>query len=92
MNAPPVHTPKFRTKVTNLGLLTTAPAVAGGRVVHGLQGGGPGMIDDDGIPWFVARTWCGRDARGALYVPTGRPVTCRSCLRAVEAFQRRRGL
>ena len=84
-----MSTKKFRTKVTNLGLLTTAPAVAGGRVVHGLQGGGPGMVDDDGIPWFLTRTWCGRDAGGALYVPTERSVTCRSCVRAVEATRNR---
>ena len=51
-------------KTSNLGILTDTPHVHGARVVHGLQGGGPGLVDDAGRPWYLLRTWCGRSRAG----------------------------
>ncbi len=69
--------------------LTYASAVAGGRVVHALQGGGPGTLDAEGRPmYFAGRTWCGVHRYSRVHlVETDRPVTCRTCLRAVAAHE-----
>lgn len=66
--------------------LTHNPAVGGARVVHALQGGGPGLVDDQGRPLYLAgRTWCGveRYSKVAL-VETDATVTCKNCLRALR--------
>ena len=62
--------------------LTYSKAVAGQRVVHGLQGGGPGMRDETGRPRYVAgKTWCGVERRARLVlVETNAAVTCQRCL------------
>jgi len=67
--------------------LTDATAVAGGRVVHALQGGGLGLQGKHLAGW----TWCGLrqwEIKTAL-VETQDPVTCRVCLRIMAAFKQR---
>ena len=66
--------------------LTYSKAVAGQRVVHGLQGGGPGMRDANGRPRYVkGLTWCGVERRTRMVlVETNAAVTCRRCLALME--------
>lgn len=61
---------------------TYAPAVAGGRKVHALMGGGPGMLDAQGRPmFFKGMTWCGVEKRASVYLAeTTQAVTCKTCL------------
>ena len=66
--------------------LTTKKAVAGGRVVHALMGGGPAFIKHYGRPMYLkGQTWCGVERRSQIVMPeTDDPVTCRSCLRLMR--------
>jgi len=68
--------------------LTYKPAAAGGRVVHSLQGGGPGMRDREGRRlWISGLTRCGVERRSRVaLVETDAEVTCRTCLRAMRVF------
>ncbi len=71
--------------------LTFFPAAARGRgKVHTLQGGGPGTLDAEGRPRYLAGvTWCGLHRRAGVHlVETDRPVTCRTCLRILAARER----
>ncbi len=73
-------------------VMTHNHAVAGGRRVHALHGGGEGMKDAAGRDRYLAGvTWCGVEKRSRVaLVETCAPVTCKICLAALEAFERRR--
>lgn len=70
---------------------TYKSAVAGGRRVHALMGGGPGTVDEQGRPRYLAgRIWCGVERYSRVHlVETDAPVTCKACLRALERWARR---
>ncbi len=71
--------------------LTYRSAVVGGRVVHALQGGGPGLVDGEGRRrWLAEATWCGVERRSKVaLIETDREVTCKVCLRAMDAWRSR---
>lgn len=66
--------------------LTHSKAVAGQKVVHGLQGGGPGLRDAAGRAYYLRNvTWCGVQRRTRLkLVETDQNITCRRCLALME--------
>ena len=61
--------------------LTEKPNAAGGRKVHALLGGGPGLKGK----YIKGETWCGVHLRrpALLLVDTRAPVTCKTCLKAI---------
>ncbi len=65
--------------------LTKNPCVAGVRVVHALQGGGPGLNGK----YVKGKTWCGVEKRTLIWlVETSQPCTCKTCLRSLSAHRR----
>ncbi len=72
--------------------MTYRRAAAGGRAVHALQGGGEGTKDVAGVPrYFAGITWCGvhRANPNLTLVETDQAVTCKRCIAAIQAFERR---
>jgi hypothetical protein len=65
---------------------TCMPCVAGARVVHALYGGGavlPGR-------YLKGMTWCGVERHSrVLLVETEAEPTCRACLRALAAHNKK---
>jgi len=71
--------------------LTYHCSVAAGRRIHALQGGDEGLKDADGRRrWLKGMTWCRIENRAAIYLAeTNMAPTCRTCLRALAAHERR---
>ena len=65
--------------------LTQNHGAAGGRVVHALQGGGPGLSGR----YCSGLTWCGVEKRCAIALAeTAAPITCKVCLALLAGFER----
>jgi len=73
--------------------MTYHRGLAGVRVIHAAQGGGPGTVDDEGRPRYIAGvSWCGIEhrAKHLRLVEVDQKPTCLVCLRALRAVEKRR--